>query len=476
MISVYFNIHRDRLLIKSDRLHPPLRLLQPSPMEAAAAPPSTTARAPTRPSFARSSSSRTAAWSPPPPPRSPPHGRGSISPYDFDGALPGVVSPPPKGPRKVPRSPFKVTKLCDLGAGDSVCSVGWAQRGTHLAVGTNNGKVEVDSALKTSETAQSLLNAEREHSSTIMFSDEEFNSLQLQLPKGLEMGIGTMTRGEKAIVYVSSQCLTQSPFMPAVDGFEEILFYVELVHFIEVRDMLGDERLIKRRIVDGKGAYVQREFELLGFEMPKENKLFKDGKFELAKAKYEKARVVDMNHLLGHQTSNHVFTNDHQLTSAFKGQLAQSSLGFQIFGEAIPGSTLRACGYPTYGTSLCIFQWVRHHYNGTPQYVEAATNPEYVVTADDVGATISAKCIPMDDKGNQDALAGKYTIQAWQAFKARPVGPQMEAVTAEKVKEAHRRVMVANHPDTGGSGYLASKINEAKDVLFGKAKNSGSAF
>jgi len=37
----------------------------------------------------------------------------------------------------------QVTKLCDLGADDSVCSVGWAQRGTHLAVGTNNGKVQV---------------------------------------------------------------------------------------------------------------------------------------------------------------------------------------------------------------------------------------------------------------------------------------------------------------------------------------------
>ncbi|KAK1264872.1 Protein FIZZY-RELATED 2 [Acorus gramineus] len=113
----------------------------------------------------------------------------SISPYDFDGALPGVVSPPPKAPRKVPRSPFKVldapalqddfylnlvdwsshnvlavglgncvylwnacsskvTKLCDLGADDSVCSVGWAQRGTHLAVGTNNGKVEIWDALR----------------------------------------------------------------------------------------------------------------------------------------------------------------------------------------------------------------------------------------------------------------------------------------------------------------------------------------
>lgn len=36
-----------------------------------------------------------------------------------------------------------MTKLCDLGNDDSVCSVGWAQRGTHLAVGTSNGKLQV---------------------------------------------------------------------------------------------------------------------------------------------------------------------------------------------------------------------------------------------------------------------------------------------------------------------------------------------
>ena len=29
----------------------------------------------------------------------------------------------------------KVTKLCDLGPDDSVTSVSWTQRGTHLAVG-----------------------------------------------------------------------------------------------------------------------------------------------------------------------------------------------------------------------------------------------------------------------------------------------------------------------------------------------------
>ncbi|KAG8645232.1 mitochondrial import inner membrane translocase subunit TIM14-1 isoform X1 [Manihot esculenta] len=98
------------------------------------------------------------------------------------------------------------------------------------------------------------------------------------------------------------------------------------------------------------------------------------------------------------------------------------------------------------------------------------------------------------------ALAGRYGIQAWQAFKARSPKPKIrkfydggfqpkmtrreaalilgirENATADKVKEAHRKVMVANHPDAGGSHYLASKINEAKDVMLGKTKDGGSAF
>ncbi|XP_076950196.1 B-type cell cycle switch protein ccs52A-like [Bidens hawaiensis] len=108
----------------------------------------------------------------------------SLCPVGFDDQSIGVAHAPIKAPRKVAKSAYKildapalqddfylnlvdwsshnvltvglgncvylwnacsskVTKLCDLGVDDSVCSVGWAQHSTHIAVGTNNGKVQI---------------------------------------------------------------------------------------------------------------------------------------------------------------------------------------------------------------------------------------------------------------------------------------------------------------------------------------------
>ncbi|XP_072955457.1 uncharacterized protein [Typha angustifolia] len=95
--------------------------------------------------------------------------------------------------------------------------------------------------------------------------------------------------------------------------------------------------------------------------------------------------------------------------SSNDGEISLPSIeGFQIDGEAKPGFRLQACGFPINGTTLCIFQWVRLLPNGTEQYIEGASLPEYVVTADDVDTLLAVDCTPMDDNGRQGELVRQY--------------------------------------------------------------------
>jgi hypothetical protein len=47
-----------------------------------------------------------------------------------------------------------------------------------------------------------------------------------------------------------------------------------------------------------------------------------------------------------------------------------------------------------------------------------------------------------------------------------------ESADPSRIRDRHRKMLMNNHPDTGGSTFIATKINEAKDVLIkGKAQS-----
>lgn len=97
---------------------------------------------------------------------------------------------------------------------------------------------------------------------------------------------------------------------------------------------------------------------------------------------------------------------------------------------------------------------------------------------DSQGASLLEAYLDRRCKGWRDRRSAGASEE--EARKARDQGGRMSRKEAydvldlkpgaaeAEIRAAHRRLMMKLHPDQGGSTYLASRINEAKDVLLGR--------
>nr|XP_016923053.1 mitochondrial import inner membrane translocase subunit TIM14-3 [Drosophila suzukii] len=75
------------------------------------------------------------------------------------------------------------------------------------------------------------------------------------------------------------------------------------------------------------------------------------------------------------------------------------------------------------------------------------------------------------DLGTRRFYSGGFKERMTPREASQILGTSLSAPWS-RMREAHRRVILANHPDRNGSPYLAAKINEAKHVLLERKNRS----
>lgn len=69
------------------------------------------------------------------------------------------------------------------------------------------------------------------------------------------------------------------------------------------------------------------------------------------------------------------------------------------------------------------------------------------------------------------AMAGGFEAEMTRKEAFQILGLR-EGANKDAIRTAHRRLMRLNHPDNGGSTYVATKVNEAKDMLSAAKRGS----
>jgi DnaJ-domain-containing protein 1 len=121
-------------------------------------------------------------------------------------------------------------------------------------------------------------------------------------------------------------------------------------------------------------------------------------------------------------------------------------------------------GWLPAGDTGRVASWVRK--NAIPLFAAGAV---LIVTRNPLLAALSGMLsYPLAQKA--DNFAGKGQSGRMSIEEAYDVLGLSPGATAGQIKMAHRNLMKRSHPDQGGTAYLASKVNEAKEVLLKNVK------